>query len=164
MYITLRLLVIFLVLFIVTGSTGIADEESIGGINLLPGYHVKKLPGVDVTARTIEKPGGIIIHFEAGPSEGLAVSPQKNREYAWSRKQSINGHLVLLALTRPGVKSGPDLDKERNLPPGNILMVSYPLGGQPDHAANFIGKVANSEEMIDMLLMTLTFDPAKGNY
>jgi len=75
----------------------------------------------------------------------------------------MNGRTVLLALVKPGLKTDPDLDAERNLPPGNILLVTFPLGGHRDHAANFVGKIANQDEMMDMLLMVLTLDPSKDN-
>ncbi len=140
----------------------VLPSRGFDAIKLLPGYHVTSAPGIDVTAWTIQKPGGLIIHFEAGPSEGLAVDPRDKSKYAWWREQTMCGRTVLIALTRPGVSIGSDADEERHLPPGNILMVAYPLGGHKDHAANFIGKVANSEEIADMLLMALTFDPSKG--
>jgi hypothetical protein len=139
-----------------------ASGNQFDAIKLLPGYRIKSEPGLDVVAWKIEKPGGLIIHFEAGMSEGLAVNQEDKDKYAWYREQTVNGRRVLLALIRPGLKTDPDLDKERNLPPGNILIVTYPLSGHKDHAANFIGKVANSEEVADMLLMVLTFDPDKG--
>ncbi len=85
-------------------------------------------------------------------------------KYAWYREQTVNGHKVLLALVKPRVKTDPDLDAERNLPPGNILLVTFPLSEHRSHVANFVGKLANQEEMVDMLLMALSFDPSKGNF
>jgi hypothetical protein len=76
----------------------------------------------------LKKPGGLV-HFQAGPSEGLAVNQKDKDKYAWCREQLINGHRVLAALIRPGAAYDPGLDSERNLPPGNILLLSYPLGG-----------------------------------
>lgn len=141
-----------------------AKKSEFRTVNLLPGYTAVREQGLDVVAWKIEKPGGLIIHFEAGPSEGLAVSSRDRDEYAWCREQLINGHKVLVALIRPGLKYNPELDGERNLPPGNILLLSYPLGGHRDHAANFIAKVASPEELGDALLMALTFDPSKGTF
>jgi hypothetical protein len=69
-----------------------------------------------------------------------------------------------LALRKPDLKTDADLEAERKSTSGNILMVTFPLGGSRDHAANFTAKVTNSEEMADMLLMALTFNPSKGNF
>jgi hypothetical protein len=48
-------------------------------VNLLPGYTATREQGLDVMNWKIEKPGGLIVHFEAGPSEGLAVN-QRDRD------------------------------------------------------------------------------------
>lgn len=141
-----------------------AKNGGFRAVNMLPGYTAVREHGLDVVAWKIEKPGGLVIHFEAGPSEGLAVNQSDLDKYAWFREQLISGHRVLIALIRAGVKYDPKLDRERNLPLGNILLVSYPLGGHRDHAANFIAKVANPEEMDDALLMALTFNPSKGAF
>jgi hypothetical protein len=140
------------------------SDQAIGGIKLLDGYRIRKDWAVDASSWRIEKPGGLIIHFEAGYSEGFIVDANDRSKYAWFREQTINGNKVLLALVKPGMKKDPDLDKERNLPPGNVLLVTFPLPGGTAHAANFVGKIANSEEMVDMLLMVMTFDPSKGSF
>jgi hypothetical protein len=159
---SMRKISVILLVFLALGSPLAASSTLFNTVKLLPGYHIKSEPGLDVVAWTIEKPGGLIVHFEAGLSEGLAVNPEDRDKYAWCRETTFNRQRVLLALTRPGVEIDPSLNKERNLPPGSVLLVSYPLGGHKGHAANFIGRVANSEEMLDMLLMVLTFDPSKG--
>jgi hypothetical protein len=69
-----------------------------------------------------------------------------------------------VALVKRGMKMGPNLDAERGLPPGNILMLTFPFDDHRDHAANFVGKISNDEEMVDMLLMALTFDPSQGTF
>ena len=74
------------------------------------------------------------------PSEGRAVNLRDKEKFAWYRKQTVNGHEVLVALIKPGVKTDSNLDAERGLPPGNILMVTFPFGDHRDHAANFVGK------------------------
>jgi hypothetical protein len=150
---------LFSLLLIGTGSLSAGKE--IPAITLLQGYHAKRVPSVDTSSWTIEREGGLIIHFEAGPSEGLAVDSKHMDQYKWYRVQTINGHRVLVALVKPGLKTDPDLDVERNLPPGNILLVSFPLSGGSRNAANFVGKIANTDEMADMLLMALSFDPSK---
>lgn len=139
-------------------------KGSFPAVNLLPGYTATREQSLDGVGWKLQKPGGLIVHFEAGPSEGLAVHQKDRDKYVWCREQLINGHRVLVALIRPGATYDPGLDSERNLPPGNILLVSYPLGGHKDHAANFTAKVASPEEMGDALLMALTFDASKGEF
>lgn len=139
-------------------------NRGLPAVNVLPGYTAVREQGLDVVAWRIEKPGGLIIHFEAGTSEGLAVSTRDRAKYAWYREQFINGHRVLVALVRAGAEYSADLDRERSLPAANTLLVSYPLSGHKDHAANFVAKVANAEEMGDALLMALTFDPSKAAF
>lgn len=147
---------------LILASPQAGSRRSFEAVKLLPGYRIVGEPGLDVVAWKIEKPGGLIIHFEAGMNEGLAVNPGDKTKYEWQREQFLNGRKVLVALAKSGATIDPNLDKERNLPQGNILLISYPLSGHPDHAANFIGKVANSEELADMLLIALSFDPDKG--
>ncbi len=147
---------------LIPASPQATPRNALGAVKLLPGYHIVIEPGLDVVAWTIEKPEGLIIHFEAGMSEGLAVNSKDKSEYEWQREQFLNGRKVLVALAKPGAKIYPDLDKERDLPQGKILLISFPLSGHADHAANFIGKIANSEELADMLLTALSFDPDKG--
>ena len=153
-----------LTLLVTLGVLPFGSERGFGGIQLLDGYSAKQGSAVDATVWTIQGKSGLIIHFEAGSSEGRVVDLKDKEKYAWYREQTVNGHKVLLALIKPGVKTDADLDAERNLPPGNILLLTFPLSGHRDHAANFVGKIANQEEMVDMLLMVLTFDPSKGNF
>lgn len=155
---------ITLVLFLAPLGQLSGSEDDFSGIKLLDGYSAKRGSAIDAVAWTIQGKSGLVIHFEAGPSEGCAVDLKNREKYQWYREQTVNGRTTFLALIKPGLKTDADLDAERNLPPGNILLVTFPLGGSRDHAANFVAKVANSEEMVDVLLMALTFDPSKGRF
>jgi hypothetical protein len=139
-------------------------EQSFGGVELLRGYSANRETSIDTNSWIIRGKNGFTIHCESGPSEGRAVDSRDIGKYVWYREQTIRGQRVLIALTKPDTRSEYDLDAERNLPPGNVLLVTFPLGARHDHAANFVGKVANQEETIDMLLMALTFDPSKGTF
>lgn len=160
----MRHVITTVLLFMMLCGPSFGNERSFGGVELLDGYSVRRGSAVDAVNWTIQGKNGLTIHFESGPSEGRAVDPKEKDRYAWYREQTVRGHKVLLALVKPGLKTEPDLDSERNPPPGNILLVTFPLSGHRDHAANFVGKVANQEEMVDMLLTVLTFDPSKGNF
>lgn len=141
-----------------------SSDASFSAIHLLGGYSATRESATDAVSWKIRGKSGFIIHFEAGPSEGSAINLKERAKYAWYREQMVHGQKVKLALIKPGLKTDPDLDAERNLPPGNIMLVTYPLGGHRSHAANFVGKIATQEEMIDMLLMALSFDPSKGSF
>lgn len=158
----MRNIVAALLVFLTSCALVFGSERSFGGVQLLDGYSATRQSTVDTNSWTIQGKNGLIIHFESGPSEGRAVDLKNEEKYVWHREQTVNGHRVLLALVKPGIKMDAALDAERNLPPGNILLVTFPLSVHRDDAANFVGKVANQEEMIDMLLMALTFDPSKG--
>jgi hypothetical protein len=160
----MRNLVLGLALSLVVSGHVAGPETVFGGIHLLDGYSAKRGSAIDAVSWTIEGKNGLVIHFESGPSEGRVVDLKDREKYVWYREQTVNGHKVLLALVRPGVKTDADIDAERNLLPGNILLITFPLSDHRDHAANFVGKIANQEEMIDMVLMVLTFDPSKGNF
>jgi len=160
----MRRVIATLMLLVAACDLAFASESSFGGVQLLDGYSAKRGSAVDAVVWTIQGKSGLIIHFESGPSEGRVVDLKDKEKYAWYREQTMNGRTVPLALVKPGLKTDPDLDAERNLPPGNILLVTFPLGGHRDHAANFVGKIANQDEMMDMLLMVLTFDPSKDNF
>jgi hypothetical protein len=157
-----NLLVVVTLLSVSTQTIG--SEVAFGGIHLLDSYSAKRGSAVDAVVWTIEGKNGLKIHFESGPSEGLAVDLKDKAKYEWCREQTLNKRKIFIALVRPDFKPYADLDVERHLPSGKILLVSFPLGESKDYAANFVARVANSEEMADVLLMVLTFDPSKGNF
>ncbi len=142
-------------------SSHISASDRFGGIRLLDGYKIKTGMAIDAAAWTIYKEGGLIIEFEAGMNEGLWADPKNKNKYEWHREQIVNGHKVLLALIKPGQKTVWEPSNPRSQEPGHILLVTFPLGGQPDNTANFKAEILNTEEMADMLLMVLTFDPSK---
>jgi hypothetical protein len=160
----MRKLILGLALLLLFFAPSTGSQTTFGGIHLLEGYSVKRGSAIDAAVWTIEGKGGLKIHFEAGNTEGLVVDLGGKDKYEWVREQTVCGHRVLVALTKVGIKSEYDLETERNLPPGSIVMVSFPLGGSKSHAANFVARIANSQEMGDVLLMVLTFDPSKSSF
>jgi hypothetical protein len=135
--------------------------QSFGGIRLLEGYKVKEGRAVDAATWTVFKEGGLSLEFEAGMNEGLWADVKEKDKYLWYREQVVNGHKVMLALIKPGIKTVWEPDNPRNPELGNILLVTFPLGFQADHTANFKAEIVNAQELADALLMILTFDPAK---
>ena len=138
-----------------------ALDQSFGGIRLLDGYKVKKGWAVDAATWTIFREGGLSIEFEAGMNEGLWADAKEKDKYLWYREHVVNGHKVMLALIKPGLKTVWEPDNPRSPELGNILLVTFPIGIQTEHTANFQAEIINEQELADALLMILTFDPAK---
>ena len=147
----MKKIVVLLALFLLpTALLRAADNQSFGDIKLLDGYHVTRQGAVDVEAGTIEKSGGLRITFESGPSEGAAVKRDKKGKYLWYREQIVKGHKVRLAL-----------EEQRRIGKKHLLLVTFLLGGENTaFACNFAGDVKSQEDIADMLLMILTFDPS----
>ena len=142
-----------------------SPSDSFAGIKALDGYSVRKDSAVDATTWTIEKKGGVSLHFEAGFSEGMWADPRDGRTYSWTRTQTVNGYKVIFALIKIGLKTHWEPKNDRGLPPGNILLVTFLLDGVLSfHTANFSAKIGNDQELADALLMVMTFDPSKGSY
>lgn len=149
------------VILICLSLSHISSDDRFGGIKLLDGYKIKKGWAVDAAAWTIYKGGGLIIEFEAGMNEGLWADKKNKSQYAWYREQTVNGHKVMLALIRPGLKTVWEPDSPRSAKLGSILLITFPLGIQSDHTANFKAEILNDEALADVLLMALTFNPSK---
>jgi len=150
----------FLTCFVAAPAAG--SDEAYGGIRLLEGYKYRKGYTVDALIGSISKEGGLLIEFEAGLSQGYAADPKDKGKYLWYREQAVNGRKVMLALIKPGLKTVWEPEKPRSRELGNILLITFPLDGQPDHAVNFRAEVLNAQEVADVLLMVLTFDASKS--
>lgn len=135
-------------------------QQPIAGIKLIDGYKYKDGFNVDTLVGTIYKEGGLTIDIECGLA-GVWANPKDRSKYAWYKEQLINGHKVIIALIKPGIKTVWEPEKARNGELGNILLITIPLGRDPDYAANFKAEILNPEEMVEMILMVLTFDPSK---
>lgn len=158
----MRKVLVLPVLLLLGSAQLIASDRLPGDLKLLEGYHAKHEWGVDALIFDIKKSGGPTVHFEAGPSEGSWADPEDRSKYAWYREQVVNGHKVRVALIRPGLKTAWEPEDARGLEPGSILLVTFLLGGEKSaFTANFAAKVASQEEMADVLLMALTFNPDK---
>ena len=137
-----------------------------GGIHLLKGYSAERSWAVDATAWEIKGPNEFLIDFEAGDESW--ADPNGLHQYTWYQEITIHGHTVRLALIKPGLKTQWEPEHDRNLAPGNILLVTYVLWPAtklyPEHSANFRAKVNGPGELADALLMVLTFDPSQGEF
>lgn len=134
-------------------------DEPYGKLRMLDGFKYKRAKGSDTIGGRIYKDGGLSIEFESGLSEGYAADPKNKGRYIWYREQQINGNKVFLALTTHGAGTTWQAENPRQLPSRRVMIVTFPGRFGPDDAANFYAEVANEEEVAEMLLMVLTFDP-----
>ena len=153
--------VLLMAMFFLLPAQAVALDQPFGGIKLLDGYKFRRGGTIDTINGVIYREGGLVIEFESGISEGYAADPKGRARYIWYREQVVGGPKVMLALTKPGVGTAWRPEKPRNSPSGNILIVTFPGRFGPNDAANFYAEVLNEQEAADMLLMVLTFDPAK---
>lgn len=137
------------------------SDRPFGGVKLLEGYRYKRSGTVDTINGRIYKEGGLSIEFESGVSEGFAADPKKREKYLSYREHVVNGHRVMVALTRSGAGTVWEPEHPRGPRPRKILMVTFPGSFGPDDAANFYAEVLDEQEIIDTLLMAFTFDPDK---
>ena len=88
----------------------------------------------------IWKVGGLSIDFDAGIYNPKAIDSIEKKDVQWRVDQIWNGHRVVLVYGSSG-----------------RVAVSI-----IDLAANFQAKVHNEQELAEMLLMVLTYDPRQG--
>jgi hypothetical protein len=118
-------------------SAHAGDPGTPGGMKLLPGYKHAKLKGIDTRVGKVWKEGGLAFHYDIGRSAGNAAKSQEKASVLWYKEQVVNGRSVQLAFT-----------KDR------MLFVTF-----PETSANFSGKAKSDKEVVDMVLMVLTYAP-----
>jgi hypothetical protein len=132
--------------FVTTVSSAAAADDRLGGMQLLPGYTHQKLQGFDSIVGKISKQNGLQISYEIGSLPrpgGIAFGGQfsdrarktPKNQLRWYKEQIVNGQPVHLAHRKDG-----------------YLLVSFPKKGM-----NFTARVTSPEEMVDALLMILTY-------
>ncbi len=136
------------IVVLVIGSLSVAlraasgDDPPPGSITLLDGYKHQKMQGIDTRVGKIWKDGGITIQYDIGRLAGNYAQQQRKYQadqLLWDRQQTWHGQPVELAMM-----------KDRQ------LYVSF-----PERHANFYGKVPKEEDLVDALLMVLTYVPAE---
>ena len=119
-----------------------ADDSLPGSIKMLDGYKHQKLQGTDSQVGKIWKDGGITIQYDIGLMAGNYAKQQRKHKadhLLWDKLQTWNGEPVEMAMM-----------KDR------LLYVSF-----PKRHANFYCKVKEEQDIIDALLMVLTYIPVK---
>lgn len=141
--------------------TARADDSPYGNLKLLSGYKYKRSRTFDTVNGLVYKEGGLQIEFESGTGEGYAADPKRKEKYLWFRQQQINGRVVFVALASPGEGIVWEPKEWRGSTHRRILIVTFPGDMSPLDAANFYAEILDDQEIADVLLMVLTFDPTK---
>src|SRR5438876_1606432 len=140
-HLIVRAFLIFILMFSLRAS-----GDTMPGMKTLPGYRVSRGRAIDAVVWTIEKPGGPIIEFESGPSEGRIKSEEPI--YSWYKEQTVTGYKVQLAFIKPGLQMRFEPPNRRGMKPGSILIVAFHLNPEhPDETAVFTSKIASLEEL-----------------
>ncbi len=119
-----------------------------GGMQLMPGYKHEKMRGYDTAPGTISNPDGVEIHYDVGevPKPGGALHgghfvdrarAVPRGELRWYKEMKLHERPVHLAYTQ-----------------GRDLLVAYPESGM-----NFSARAKSDEELVDALLMILSYAP-----
>jgi hypothetical protein len=109
-------------------------------VRLLPGYKIQMSAGIDTWGGTIWKDDGLKIEFNSGLHVGVAADLVDRKDVVWREVQDINGQEVICVYT--------------NL---NDLIVSFPR-----LVTNFQGHAQHNQDIAEMLLTVLTFEPTHG--
>ena len=144
----MRTILSFAIVALVIGSLSVVlraasgDDPPPGSIKLLDGFKHQKMQGIDTRVGKIWKDGGITIQYDIGRLAGDYAKQQ--REYAadqllWAKQQTWRGQPVELSMM-----------KDRQ------LFVSF-----PERHANFYGKMPKEEDLVDALLIVLTYVPGE---
>lgn len=144
----MRAISYFISVAILVGLLGVAlqappaDDPLPGPIKLLEGYQHQKLQGTDSQVGKIWKDGGIKIQYDIGLMAGNYAKQQrkyKADQLLWNKQQKWHGEPVELVMM-----------KDRQ------LYISF-----PKRNANFYGKVKEEQDLVDALLMVLTYVPTE---
>lgn len=109
-------------------------------VQLLSGYQVRIASGIDAWNGTIWKDGGVKIEFDHGSHVGVAADLVEKSDVVWREEQVVNGHQMICVYTK-----------------SNHLIVSI-----PKRIVNFEASIRNHQDLTEMLLMVLTYEPTHG--
>jgi hypothetical protein len=117
-----------------------ASSPTKSPVHLLPGYKIQMSSGADSWGGTIWKDAGLKIEFDSGLHVGVAADLVERKDVAWREQQVINGQEVICVYTD-----------------SNNLIVSFPR-----LVTNFQGHIQHNQDIVEMLLTVLTFEPTHG--
>jgi hypothetical protein len=109
-------------------------------IRLLPGYKATVGYGIDTWGAKIGRDGGITIEFIQGLHVEVEADSFGENDVAWREQQVVNGQQAICVYTK-----------------SNDFVVSI-----PKLAVNFRAHIRNQQDLAEMLLMVLTYEPTHG--
>jgi len=119
-------------------SNDVADSVP-GEMQLLLGYRHEKQQGIDTQVGKIWKDGGVTISYDIGSMAGNYTKSQQKEQILWHKEQVAHGRQVHVALAK-------DM----------TLYVTF-----PESSANFYAKIKSEADIVDILLMVLTYSPSQ---
>jgi len=123
-------------------NRGAAPEEAPGGIVLLPGYQHERLQGIDSRVGRISNSRGFEIRYDIGTMAGnYAQNPQGR---VWLKEQVVGANRVQIKMADNRMMTV----TFSAITPGAVL------------PANFYATVKNDEDVVEMLLMALSYKPS----
>jgi hypothetical protein len=111
-------------------------ESNISPVRLLPGYKFRAGRSLDTGGGTIWKEGGLEIDFVAGAIGSEADSIDK-KDVVWREQQVVNGQRMICVYTK-----------------SHDLVISF-----PKLRADFSSKIRSRQDLAEMLMMVVTFEP-----
>ncbi len=142
----LSLLAIVVLLFAVSStSIGQNQDRTKREVNrirfqLLPGYRVSVSYGLDTWGAKIWKDGGVTIEFVNGLHVGVEADSVEKGGVTWREEQFVNSQRFICVYRK-----------------ANDLVVSI-----AQLAVNFRGHIRNQQDLAEMLLIVLTYEPTHG--
>jgi hypothetical protein len=115
-------------------------ETKIFPLQPLPGYKVQEYWGIDNWQAEIWKDGGVTFELYQGPYNGVDAYSIDKKDVSRRVEQVANGQQVICVYTK-----------------SNDLVVSI-----PHLAVNFRGHIRNQQDLTEMLLTVLTYQPTPG--
>jgi hypothetical protein len=109
-----------------------------GNIKLLPEYVHERKQGIDTDVGLISKKDGLSIRYDIGDLAGnyaIRAQEREKQNLLWYRWQEVNGQRLLIT----------------HLKDGTIYASFY------ETRANFISIVKTNEELVDFLMMIMTY-------
>jgi hypothetical protein len=124
---------------------GAVVEDPPGGITLLPGYQHLRGRGVDSRVGMISNGRGFEIRYDIGTMAGNRASNPRDR--VWLKTQVLGGNQVQISFSTD-----------------RVLNVTFPAtpgvrGPGSSLPANFYAKVTSDEDVVDLLLMAMSYKP-----
>ena len=128
-----------------------AQQAAPRGLTLLPGFNHEMSQGIDSASGRIWKEGGLSISYTLGASPGKALDLSP-RNVLWTKEQVLRGHQIRVSLTQDQKLAVVFPPKFRPVSPNTAEVFT-------GTSAYFYADVKSDEDVADMLLMVLAYEP-----